>query len=117
MAVELKIGKELQAIIDRMDAKAPGAVARVMERRLAEIVVDAKAAWPKRTGISARALTMKAVLEHGKVYTIIENKIGYAGAINFKGTDENVAETLVFEPIVEALPEMMEEMGEELAHG
>lgn len=118
MAAEIRV-VGLQAIIDAMEAKAPGAIQRSVGGRLIDIVNEARSEWPVKTGRSANALHIRAARRaDGMFVWIIEDRMPYAGAVFPKGEDrsQTCAETLVFEPVAEALDGMLEDFGTELAH-
>jgi hypothetical protein len=118
VSVRIEVGGELQDQLRKLELAAPGAMGRALDSKLITIVRDARAAWPVRTGLSARALTLKAELEermgHPVVVRIVSNKMKYAGGIEFKGTDDNVAQALVFGPIEAALRPILEAFAEEI---
>lgn len=117
--VEFQVGKELQETIRRLELAAPGAAGRALDSELVDIVSEAKAEWPQKTGASARALRLRAALEHAVggdvVVRVVEDLIPYSGAVHFKGEENTTcAEELVFDPIEEALDPILEAFAEEL---
>ena len=115
MTTKIEMGKELQDMIKKLDLVAPGAVGRAVDGKLYPLVAEAKQAWPKKTGISAGALRVRVENENGKIVRYVQDLVPYAGAIEFKDTEINVAEALVFEPIAKALEPMLEAFAREIA--
>lgn len=118
MTVRIEVGAELQEQLRRLELAAPGAMGRALDQKLIVIIRDARDQWPKKTGLSARALTLKAELEEKMggqiVIRVVSNKVKYSGGIEFKGTDDNVAEVLVFGPIRDALRPLLEAFATEI---
>lgn len=115
MPAEIQVGRELQALITKLRLQSPAALERALDGKLIPIVAQAKRDWPKKTGASSAALRIRVELENERIVRYVQNLMPYAGAIEFKGTDINAAEALVFEPIAAALQPMLEAFARELA--
>ena len=114
-AAKIAVGKELQDTIRKLSLVSPTAMSKAMDGKLIPIVAAAKKAWPKKTGFSAGILRLRVEYENGKIVKYVENNAPYAGAIEFKDTEINVSQALVFDPIAEALEPMLEAFARELA--
>lgn len=114
MAAEIRVGAELQAMITAAQRVAPEAAGKALDGRLIEIVNEARAAWPVKTGASQRALRIRAARRaDGVVVRIVQDLMPYAGAVHFKGEEGTTcAEELVFGPIEEALDDILEDFGD-----
>jgi hypothetical protein len=115
MPAEIKVPHALQDTINRLRLQSPAALERALDGKLIPIVAAAKRNWPKKTGNSARVLRLRVELENNRIVRYVQNLVPYSGATEFKGTDINVAEALVFEPIAAALQPMLEAFARELA--
>jgi hypothetical protein len=114
MSVEIKVDQELQGMISILEEQAPAAMSKALDGRLLDIVNEARDQWPVRSGASQRALRMRVAREGEKIVYIVEDRMPYSGAIQFKGSEVNVAEQLVFGPVEDVLDEVLEEFGDQL---
>ncbi len=114
MPAEIKVEAKLQQMITALRLQSPYALEKALDGKLFSIVAAAKAAWPKKTGASSRALRIRVELENGKIVRYVQDLMPYAGAVHPKGSEELSADTLVFEPIAAALQPMLEAYAREL---